>query len=55
MLKKHWSESKARLTLLEGVVDVEEGQVIPVDVGEAHLGLVGGLLGLGGSYEALRD
>lgn len=43
------------LTLLKGVVDVEQRQVVSVDVGEAHLGLVGHLLGLRGSDEALWD
>ena len=42
-------------TLFEGVVDVEEGQVVPVDVGKLHLGLVGRLPSLRGADEALWD
>lgn len=43
------------LTLFEGVVDVEQRHVVPVHVGEAHLGLVGRLPSLRGSDEALWD
>ena len=43
------------LALFEGVVDVEQRQVVSVDVGEAHLGLVGHLPSLRGSDEALWD
>lgn len=43
------------LTLFEGVVDVEERQVVSVDVGEPHFGLVRRLLSLGGADETLRD
>lgn len=45
----------ALLTLLKGVVDVEQSQVVSVDVGKAHLGLIGHLLSLRGSDEALWD
>jgi len=41
------------LTLFEGVIDVQQGQVVPVNVGESHLGLVGCFLGLVGTHEAL--
>ena len=40
--------------LFECVVDVEEGEVVAVDVGESQLGVVGRLLGLVGPHEALR-
>lgn len=43
------------LTLFEGVVHVELRHVVSVDVGEAHLGLVGHLSSLRGSDEALWD
>ena len=36
------------------MVDVEEREVVPVDVGEPQLGVVGRLLGLVGAHEALR-
>ena len=45
---------EAPLTLLECMVHVEECQVVSIDVGEPHLGLVRSFLGLRGSYEALR-
>ncbi len=48
-------KNQTRLTLLEGVVDVEQREVVTVYVSEPHLGLVGRLLGLGGPHEALRD
>lgn len=43
------------LTLFESVVDVEQREVVPVDVCEAHLGIVGGFLGLVWTDETLRD
>ena len=42
------------LVLLKGVVDVEHGEMVPVDVGEPHFGLIGSLLGFGRSNEDLR-
>lgn len=42
-------------TLFEGVVDVEQGEVVSVDVGKPHLGLISRLLGLGGAHKALWD
>lgn len=45
----------AMFTLFEGVVDIEERQVVSVDVGEPHFGLVRRLLSLGGADETLRD
>lgn len=42
-------------TLFEGVVDVEQGQVVPIDVGEPHFGLVRCLLSLGWAHKALWD
>ncbi len=42
------------LVLLEGMVDVEHGEMVPVDVGEPHFGLIGSLLGFGRSNEDLR-
>lgn len=42
-------------TLFKGMVDVEQGQVVPVDVGEPHFGLVSCLLGFGGTHKALWD
>lgn len=42
-------------TLFKGVVDVEQGQVVPVDVGEPHFGLVRCLLDFGGAHKALWD
>jgi hypothetical protein len=47
--------SKVGLTLLESVVDVQQGQVVPVNVCEAHLGVVGSLLGFIWPDKALRD
>ena len=43
------------LTLFECVVDVEEGQVISVYVGEPHLGLVSLLLDLNRPHKTLWD
>ena len=37
------------LTLFEGVIDVEQRQVVSVDVSKPHLGLVGCLLSLRGA------
>lgn len=42
-------------TLFEGVVNVEQGEVVSVDVGKPHLGLISRLLGLGGTHKALWD
>lgn len=42
------------LTLLEGMVDIQKGQVVSIHVGKPHLGLVCSLLGLGGSHKTLR-
>lgn len=43
------------VVLLEGMVHVEQSQVVTVYVGEAHLGLVRRLLGLVGAYKTLRN
>lgn len=43
------------LTLFEGVVDVQQGQMVAVDVREPHFGVVGCFLGLIRSDETLRD
>lgn len=44
-----------RLRRLEGVVDVEEGEVVAVGVGKELLHLVGALAGCGRAHEDLRD
>ena len=49
------SVEKRPLTLLEGVVHVEQRQVVAVDVSEPQLGLVSLLLHLVGPHEALRN
>lgn len=43
------------LTLLEGVVDVEKGQMVTINMCESHLGLIRLLLHLVWSYKALWD
>lgn len=43
------------LTLFEGVVDVEQRQVVPVNVSKPHLGLVSRLLSLRGADKTLWD
>lgn len=43
------------LTLFEGVVDVEQRQVVSVDVSKPHLGLVCCLLSLRGADKTLWD
>lgn len=43
------------LTLFEGVVDIEQGQVVAIDVSESHLCLVRLFLHLRGPHEALRN
>lgn len=43
------------LTLFEGVVDVEQRQVVSVDVSKPHLGLVSCLLSLRGADKTLWD
>jgi hypothetical protein len=45
--------SSDTLTLLKGVVDVQVGQVITVDVSESRLGLVSLLFHLARTHEAL--
>ncbi len=52
--RPNFTEYKTALTLLEGVVHVEEREVVAVDVGEAHLGLIRLFLDLVGTHEALR-
>lgn len=42
-------------TLFESVVNIEQCEVVSVDVGKPHLGLVSRLLGLGGAHKALWD
>lgn len=51
------SQRRARrtLTLFEGVVDVEQRQVVSVNVSKAHLGLVCRLLSLRGADKTLWD
>lgn len=44
-----------KLTLFEGVVDVEQRQVVSVDVSKPHLGLVCCLLSLRGADKTLWD
>lgn len=46
---------RGSLALFKGVVDVEQRQVVSVDVGKAHLGLISHLLSLRGPDEALWD
>lgn len=41
------------MVLLEGMVDVEQSQVVSVDVSEPHLGLVRGFLCLVGPHKTL--
>ena len=43
------------IVLLEGVVDVQHGQMVPVDVSETHLGLVRLFLRLNRAHKDLRD
>ena len=42
------------IVLLEGVVDVQHGQMVPVDVSETHLGLVRLFLRLVGRFAGLK-
>ena len=54
--REHLLQTNAQsLTLLVRVIDVEHRQVISVDVGEAHLGLVRLFLGVTRPHEALRN
>ncbi|MPC14103.1 hypothetical protein E2C01_006855 [Portunus trituberculatus] len=46
--------NKPTLTLLEGVVDVQQGEVISIYVRKSHLGLVSSFLGLIRAHKALR-
>ena len=43
------------LTLFKGVVHVQQGEMIAVNVGKSHLGLVSGFLHFRGSYKTLWD
>ena len=45
---------RRRRTLFEGMVDIEQGKVVPVYVSKAHFGLVSLLPGFRGSDKHLR-
>lgn len=53
--KKKPQEYVAGLTLFEGVIDVEQRQVVSVDVSKPHLGLVSCLLSFRGADKTLWD
>lgn len=44
-----------KLTLLEGMIDVEQRQMVSIDVSKPHLGLVCRLLSLRGADKTLWD
>lgn len=43
------------LTLLEGVIHVQECEMVTVEMGKALLGIIGGLFELVRAHETLRD
>lgn len=47
--------SRCTLTLLKGMVDIQQGQMIAVYVGKSHLGLVCRFLHFRGSDKTLWD
>lgn len=47
--------NRSKLTLFEGVINVQHGEVVPVDVGKSGLGFIGGFLRFRWAHEALRN